>query len=317
MKMEVQTKTERKYEEVFVTHLSNGEKLTLPIHTITGAQPGPILGISAAIHGDEIIGTEIIRRVYDQIDESNLSGTVLLLPIANPLAFESVSRNTPMDMNNLNRLFPGTEKGWISEVLANSITKNFLDKVEYYIDLHAGGAVPIVDYVYIQNDESLSRAFNFPLLYRPSNPYEGTTATYTMSKGIPSITVEVGGGPNFEKDIERGVQGIINSMKHLKMIPGTPVKKEDQTVLTEIKLIRPEHGGLLVPAYDFDYVGKEIVGKQVLAKIYNPKTFELVETIETPFERNVIVQMRGLLATINPGDYSFMIGNLDTAEPNK
>lgn len=55
----------------------------------------------------------------------------------------------------------------------------------------------------------------------------------------------------------------------------------------------------------------------MLAKIYNPKTFELVETIETPFERNVIVQMRGLLATINPGDYSFMIGNLDTAEPNK
>lgn len=317
--MELKLKTERKYEEILVTHLSNGEKVTLPLHTIVGAKPGPVLGISAGIHGDEIIGTEIIRRIYDLIDESVLSGTILLLPIANPLAFEGLSRNTPLDMNNLNRLFPGKEGGWVTEALAHSITAIFLDKIDHFIDLHAGGAVPIVDYVYIQNDEALSRAFNFPLLYRPAsggatNVYEGTTGTYTVDKGIPTVTVEVGGGPNFEKDIVRGVEGIVNSLKHLKMIPGTPVKNENQVVLTEIGLIRPKHGGLLVPEFDFSFVGKEIKGKQVLCKIYNPKTFELLETIETPFERNVVVQMRGLLGTINPGDYSFMIGNLDTAE---
>ncbi|WP_342506089.1 succinylglutamate desuccinylase/aspartoacylase family protein [Sporosarcina sp. FSL K6-2383] len=305
----------RTYEEIFVTHLSNGEKVTLPIHTIVGEKPGPVLGISAVIHGDEIIGAEIIRRIYNQIDESELSGTIMLLPVANSLAFESLTRNTPLDMNNLNRLFPGKEDGWSSEILAHSITKNFLDKVDHYIDLHAGGAVPIVDYVYIQNDEALSRAFNFPLLYRPTDIYEGTTATYTVAKGVPSVTVEIGGGPNYNEHVERGVQGIVNCLKHLQMIPGTAEKREDQVVLSEITIIRPKNGGMLVPEFDFEAVGQEIKGQQVLCNIYNPKTFDLIETIKTPYERNIVVLMRGLIGKVNPGDYGYMIGNLETAEP--
>jgi len=67
----------------------------------------------------------------------------------------------------------------------------------------------------------------------------------------------------------------------------------------------------------FFVVGKEIEGKKVLANIYNPKTFELLETIETPFEKNIVVLMRGLLGKVNPGDYGYMIGNLETAESSK
>ncbi|MFD1205583.1 succinylglutamate desuccinylase/aspartoacylase family protein [Sporosarcina contaminans] len=304
----------RKFEEVTVTHLSNGEKVSLGIHTIKGSKPGPTLGISAAIHGDEIIGSEIIRRIYESINDEELSGTLLLLPVANPLAFEALSRNTPLDMNNLNRLFPGNENGWVSEQLAKSIVVNFLDQVDFYIDLHAGGAVPIVDYVYIQNAEEMSRAFDFPLLYRPADVYEGTTATYTTEKGIPSVTVEIGGGPNFREHIDRGIKGIINCLKYLKMIPGDTVISSKQTVLSEIQIIRPKQGGMLVPEYSFDHVGKKIEGKQVLANIYNPKTFELLETIETPFEQNIVVLMRGLVGKVNAGDYGYMLGNLETAE---
>lgn len=304
----------REYIEVPVTHLSNGVKVTLPLHTIKGAKPGPVLGLSAVIHGDEIIGAEILRRVYARLQEEQLSGTVLLLPVANPLAFESLTRNTPLDMNNLNRVFPGDPQGWVTDQLAHVIATEFLDKLDAYIDLHAGGAVPIVDYVYIQNDEALSRAFNFPVLYRPSQPYEGTTATYTTAKGIPSVTVEVGGGPNFEKDIERGVAGIFNCMRHLQMLPGEVEKAPKQVVVTEIKSIRPTQGGLMVPAFSFDAVGSVIEGEQVLARTYNPQTFEELEVIKTPYARNLVILMRGLLQKVSPGDYGFMIGNLDTAE---
>lgn len=304
----------RTFEEVTVTHLSNGEKISLPIHTIKGKKPGPTMGISASIHGDEVIGSEIIRRVYEFVDEEQLAGTLLLLPVANPMAFEGLSRNTPMDMNNLNRLFPGNKNGWVSELLADSIVENFLDRIDYYIDLHAGGEVPIVDYIYIHNDEEMSKSFNFPLLYRPSNPYEGTTATYTMEKGIPSVTVEIGGGPNFEKDIEKGFQGVINCLRHLNILPENPEITVEQTILTEIKIIRPKQGGMLVPEYDFESVGEKIEGKQVLSKIYNPKTFELLETIETPFEQNIVVLMRGFVGKVNAGDYGYMLGNLETAE---
>lgn len=304
----------REFKEVVVTHLSNGTPLSLPIHTIRGVKEGPVLGISALVHGDEIIGAEIIRRVYNRLDESELSGVVKLLPVSNPLAFESMTRNTPLDMNNLNRVFPGDKNGWVTEQLAHSMVKNFLDEIEVYIDLHAGGATPIVDYVYIQNDEELSRAFNFPVLYRPAHPYEGTTATYTGEKGIPSITVEVGGGPNYDKDIERGVEGIFNVMRKLKMIPGAVTPPPEQKVMTEITILRPKEGGIMVPEFDFSSVGTVIEGNQVLARTYNPRTFEELEVIRAPFKKNLVILTRGLFNKVSPGDYGFMLGNLDTAE---
>ncbi|MEH7346511.1 M14 family metallopeptidase [Bacillus sp. JJ1532] len=306
----------REYKEVIVTHLSNGNPLSLPIHTIHGVKEGPVLGISALVHGDEIIGAEIIRRVYNRLDESNLSGVVKLLPVANPLAFESMTRNTPLDMNNMNRLFPGNKNGWVTEQLAHSMVENFLDHIDVFIDLHAGGAIPIVDYVYIQNDEDLSRAFNFPILYRPSNPYEGTTATYAIGKGIPSITVEVGGGPNYDRDIERGVAGIFNVMKKLKMIPGEMTPAPEQKVMTEIATIRPIQGGIMVPEFDFSSVGTVIEGNQVLARTFNPRTFEELEVIRTPFQKNLVILTRGLFHKVDPGDFGFMLGNLDSAEKN-
>ncbi|MDN4075360.1 succinylglutamate desuccinylase/aspartoacylase family protein [Fictibacillus terranigra] len=304
----------REYKEVLVTHLSNGTPLSLPIHTIHGEKDGPVLGLSALVHGDEIIGAEILRRVYNRLKESELSGVVKLLPVSNPLAFENMTRNTPLDMNNLNRVFPGFEDGWVTEQVAHSMVENFLNEIDIYIDLHAGGTVPIVDYVYIQNDEELSRAFNFPVLFRPSYPYEGTTATYTVERGIPSVTVEVGGGPNFENDIERGVDGIFNCMRKLNMLPGEVVPPPEQTVMTEIQIIRPKHGGIMVPEFDFSSVGTVIEGNQVLARTYNPRTFEELEVIRTPFEKNLVILTRGLLNKVNPGDYGFMIGNTLTAE---
>jgi hypothetical protein len=194
------------------------------------------------------------------------------------------------------------------------MVKNFLDDIDIYIDLHSGGSTPIVDYVYIQNDEALSRAFNFKILYRPDRPYEGTTATYTVQKGIPSVTVEVGGGPNFDTHIERGVEGIFNCMRHLNMIPGDVQPAPEQQVMTEIATLRPKEGGLMVPAFDFNSIGTVIEGKQVLSRTYNPRTFEELEVIYTPFERNLVILMRGSFNKVNPGDYGFMIGNLDTAE---
>ncbi|MFJ7728534.1 succinylglutamate desuccinylase/aspartoacylase family protein [Neobacillus sp. NPDC097160] len=304
----------REYKEVIVTHLSNGTPLSLPIHTIRGVKEGPVLGVSALVHGDEIIGAEIVRRVYNRLNESELSGTVKLLPVANPLAFESMTRNTPLDMNNLNRVFPGNKNGWVTDQIAHAMVKNFLDEIDVYIDLHAGGAVPVVDYVYIQNDEELSRAFNFPVLYRPAHPYEGTTATYTVEKGIPSITVEVGGGPNYEKDIERGVEGIFNCMRKLNMLPGAVIPPPEQVVMTEIASIRPLQGGIMVPEFDFNSVGTVIEGNQVLARTYNPRTFEELEVIRAPFQRNLVILTRGLFNKVSPGDYGFMLGNLDTAE---
>lgn len=305
---------EKIFEEIVVSHLSNGEQITIPVHKYKGSKPGPIVGISAAVHGDEIIGSEIIRRVANELSTKEISGEIWLLPIVNQLAFESLTRNTPLDMNNLNRLFPGDPNGWISDQIAYKFTKEILEKVDFYIDIHSGGAVPIVDYVYIHNDEELSKAFLSSYLYRPKVNYEGTTATVTGSLNTPSVTIEIGGGPNYEKDIKRGVDGVINQLRYTRNINEELLTLDGQIVLTEIAGIRPTQGGILVPGFNFESVNKKIEGKQVLAEIYNPKTFELLETIETPFDNNVVILMRGYVGKVNSGDYGFMIGNLDTAE---
>ncbi|WP_042476323.1 succinylglutamate desuccinylase/aspartoacylase family protein [Bacillus ndiopicus] len=302
------------YEEVEVTHLSNGEKVTFGVHKYKGAAEGPIVGISGAVHGDELIGAEIIRRVAKELENYELKGQVWLIPIVNQLAFENVTRNTPLDMNNLNRVFPGDEKGWITDQLAFKFTKEILEKIDAFIDIHAGGKIPIVDYVYIHNDEGLSKAFLSPYLYRPAISYEGTTATVTTQLNIPSVTIEIGGGPNYEKDIKRGVEGIINQLVYLKVIEGEVKTVENQVVLTEIASIRPTQGGMLVPAFDFSYVNKVIEGPQTIAEIYNPKTFELLETIKAPFEKNVMILMRGYVGTVNSGDYGWMLGNMESKE---
>src|SRR5699024_9687692 len=97
---------------------------------------------------------------------------------------------------------------------------------------------------------------------------------------------------------------------------GEVQKRDDQIVVTEIANILPHHGGLMVPNFEFDMVNQVIEGKQLLSTTYNPLTLEVVEEIYTPFEKNLVILMRGQLNKVNPGDYGFMIGNLDTAEEN-
>jgi hypothetical protein len=133
-------------------------ELRLPLHEITGAQPGPTLGITAGIHGDEYLPLETVRQFVTALNPAQLSGTILAIPVVNPLAIEAQTRNTPIDMNNLNRVFPGDPHGWLTEQLAAVVSEQFLPRLQYLVDLHAGGAQPTVDYVYIQNDEAMSLA---------------------------------------------------------------------------------------------------------------------------------------------------------------
>ncbi|MGE5633392.1 MAG: succinylglutamate desuccinylase/aspartoacylase family protein [Caulobacteraceae bacterium] len=301
------------YSEIKVAYLANGLELTLPVHKLTGGK-GPTVGISAVVHGDELIGAEIVRRLLDILKKEDIKGTIKFMPVANSLAFEDVQRNTPIDRANLNRIYPGNKNGTLTEILAYKMTKEFLEGLDVYIDLHSGGRDPIVDYVYILNDEEMSRAFGSTVLYRPAVNYVGTTSAITSDMGIPSVTIEVGGGPNYESYIEKGVKGILNILKQKKVIKGRVAPRPKQIVVSHIENVNPHHGGLCVPCFEYDKMNKIIEGKQVLARIYNPMTLELLEEIKTPYDKNLVILMRGTLTRIHAGDYAFMIGEMSTAE---
>lgn len=295
-----------------VTTLANGMELRLPVHRITGAHPGPVLGITAGIHGDEYLPIEIVRQIVQQTDPAQLHGSIIAIPVVNPLAIESQTRNTPMDMLNLNRVFPGDANGWITEQLAAVVCEKFLPQIQYLVDLHAGGAQPIVDYVYIQNDEEMSRAFGFPALYRPPHPFEGTLTDVAQKQNVRCVVVEVGGGM-IENDIyiERGVRGVNNVIKYLKMLPGNPIVPAKQTVVTDMRVIRPHFGGLLYPGLKFPDIGTVIPKDTLLGTVINPYTFETLEEIRSPFERGLVILIRPAITKVYPGDYAYMIANAD------
>jgi hypothetical protein len=299
-------------QRVPVATLASGHELSLTLLTVDGARPGPRVGISAMIHGDELDGLLILRRLWESIEPTAINGTLVLLPVANPLAMEQNSRNTPTDMLDMNRLFPGTAGGWLSEQIAHRISTTFIDGLDALIDIHAGGSFPWVDYCYVGNDLSLSRAFLSELLYRPEQWYHGTSASYAISKNVPTVVVEIGGGYQDQAaHVANGIRGVNNCLRHTGTLNGPPVTRP-QLLLREMRVMRPRHGGLCLPRRAL-VPGTRLGPNEALADIVSPYTFDVLETMVTPFEDNVVVLTRNYATRIHPGDYGFMIGNASTA----
>ena len=303
----------RTYRPIRVATLASGTELILPLHDIAGDRSGPTLGISAAIHGEEAVGVEIVYRFLAETDLSDLAGRLLVLPVANPFSYAAITRNTPIDMTNLNRIFPGNRDGMLTEQLAARMVDEFLTKLDVYVDLHAGGAYPTVDYVYIINDEPLSRAFGSRLLYRPQETLSGTSISVTRERKIRSVVVELGGGDVDQGAyVRRGVEGLRNVLRSLQMLPGAPAAPPRQIVLREIAVIRPHQGGLLLP--EVTEMGGEVRGGTVLGRIVSPYSFEELEVIRAPFDRGIVVLTHQTADVVEPGIYGYMIGDLATAE---
>ena len=299
------------YYEIPVCYMTNGMELKLPVHEFYGGS-GPVVGFTASIHGDETIGVEILRRLTEELKKVKINGTVKIMSVANPLAFEAADRNTPIDKTNMNRIFPGNYNGSITEIQARVISDKFLNGLDAYVDVHAGGQDPVVDYVYVINDEEFSRSFLSKILYRPVQDYIGTSATYTKPSNISTVTVECGGGPNDIYYVEKGVKGLLNMLKYKKVIEGKAEVRNDQILLTHIEHVNPHHGGLFVPSLSYDVMNTVVEGKVTLGCVYNPMTLELIEEIKAPYEKNLIILMRGNINRIIPGDFTFMIGDLNS-----
>jgi predicted deacylase len=297
-----------------VAVMANGTEVTLVLHEMSGKNgDGPTVGLCAAIHGNEPTGTEIVLEVARLFGSGNFKGRLLLLPVANPLAFEANSRNTPLDDVNLNRVFPGNSNGWFTDQLAQVITDEFLTKIDVLVDLHAGGDRPTVDYVYIRNAEDLSRAFGSPVLYRADpakvgTVFEGTSVTITEARGVPSVTIELGGGVVDQAPyVARGVQGVKNILATLNMIEEPPAPPRKQTIVNGIKTIRPTQGGFLESA-EKD-LGKTVEADAVLGRVVSPYSFEVLEEIRNPVPEGVLLLSHLTRNVVHPGDYGYMVGS--------
>eukprot|EP01080_Neovahlkampfia_damariscottae_P008114 gene8114-12575_t len=198
------------------------EDISIPIIIAKGVQEGPILGITVALHGNEINGIVVVHRLMEKLDLKTLNGTVVAIPVCNPLAYGNSIRyfNDGIDLNSV---FPGKEHGSTSEVYVYRLFTNILTQFEYLIDMHTASHGRI-NSLYVRSDMNDLSTSRMALLHYPEIIVHNTSKTTLrgtlMALGIKTITIEIGNPSVFqEKFIAITLRGVWEVMKFLTMIP--------------------------------------------------------------------------------------------------
>ena len=209
--------------------------ITMPVHVVHGKKDGPVLFISAAIHGDEINGVEIIRRILSLGTINRMKGTLLAVPVVNVFGFNSHSRYLP-DRRDLNRSFPGGESGSLAGRIANIFLKEVVCRSTIGIDLHTA-AINRDNFPQIRADlknEKLSvvaKRFESPVILH-SAPPTGSLRLAAEQEGVPVMVYEAGEALRFdEMSIRVAVRGILNVMTELGMLAKLKPKKPKLPIL--------------------------------------------------------------------------------------
>lgn len=316
-----------------VSRLASGLELALPLHILNGVNPGPTLMLTAVSHGDATTGFECIRQVMEQVDLNELRGTIIAVPMQNPIAFEWDWRNTPLDCYNMNRTYPGNPRGWVTEQMA-AVVSPLCDYADALIDWHGGGYGDAINYVLSKQGSAdvgsaeltaridhMARTFGLEYMYggKPAGPdaaYAGTLTDYMIIKGKPAIVAEVGTGivEVHTKIVETSVRGVFNVMKDMGMYPGTPVIPKTQWIVKTRSVTRPKNGGMFYPVIGYEYLNKTVPQGTLMAVIRDPITTEIIEEMRAPFEETVFLDMRATMTKVHPGDYAYIIANMTDAQ---
>ena len=305
----------------------NGGEVCLPVHVLRGSAEGPTLTLLATTHGDQWFNIEAMRRVVARADTHDLRGTVLVVPVANPVAFNQLVRCMPdrSDAPDLQRVFPGGNN-WLSEQIAQTIVAQVLSRTDYLIDFHNcpwGASLMMVVYgidlpnaEVIQQSRLMARAFGCPSVNKARllTVFPGPKAVLSHAAavlGIPSIAAEIG-GPGFspaleESWIESNVTGVWNVMIHLGMLRGS-LKLPSRCLYWErMVMVTPRVGGLLEPRLGADSLMEEVEAGQLLGRVLSPFTFKELEELKAPVDGAIIVAPRAYPA--RPGDWSYVLAD--------
>ena len=216
---------QRALVDLEMPRLSSHTALSMPVHVIHGRRDGPTLFVCAAVHGDELNGVEIIRRVLKTRTLQRLRGTLIAVPVVNAYGLIHESRYLP-DRRDLNRSFPGSDEGSLAARLANLFLEEIVSRCSHGIDLHTG-AIHRTNLPQIRGNLDdpetlrLARAFDVPVLLN-SSLRDGSLRAAAGELGIPTLLYEAGEALRFDEvSIRAGTQGVLNVMRALEMLPPT------------------------------------------------------------------------------------------------
>jgi predicted deacylase len=231
-----------------IARLPSHTQIDTPIYVHRALEEGPVLALMAGMHGDEINGMEIVRRILDSDLHRVKRGTVVCMPITNVYGFLNFSRDVP-DGKDVNRSFPGSKSGSLASRVAYNLTHQVIPFIDFGVDFHTGGAMR-TNYPQVramlnnEKNQELAHAFSAP--FTIDSPFRPNSLRKEASKkGKNIIVYEAGESLRFDQHgIEEGISGTLRLMRHLNMIDWAPDAKAENKIIWSTSWIRAKHAGL-------------------------------------------------------------------------
>lgn len=297
--------------QVPVARLYTHTPMAMPVHVIHGRREGPRMFVSGAIHGDEIIGTEIIRRLIGMKKIKTLRGTLIAVPVVNVYAFVQHSRYSP-DRRDLNRFFPGSEKGSLTSRLADTFMQEIVRGSQYGIDLHAGSNhranLPQIRAA-IEDPETLrlAKAFQVPVVINAATR-DGSLRQAAADEGVCSLLYESGEALRFDEvAIRAGLRGVLAVMTAVGMLraPRKPKRSIDPLIADTTSWVRAPISGILQMT---SHLGGKVARNARIGVIADPFG-GAEEDLRSPVSGMVIGRLN--LPLVHQGDAVIHIAHLD------
>ena len=293
------------------TELFEGVPISTPVLVVNGKLAGPTLCLTAAIHGDELNGIEMVRRVVHNLDPEKLSGAVLGVPIVNLQGFWRGSRYLP-DRRDLNRYFPGNPTGSAASRIAHAFFTEIIVHCDALIDLHTGSFeranLPQLR-ADLRNPDvvTMTQGFGATVILH-SEPVEGTLRYAATAADIPAVTLEAGGPAELElTEVKHGVKGIETLLNTLGMLKRIRLWGESEPVYYRSTWVRANRGGILLADVT---LGSSVRRGDLLGTITDPMNNESTK-LYSPHSGRIIGMARNQV--VMPGFAAFHIG-IQTSE---
>src|SRR5215203_2203732 len=280
---------------------SGDQGTTIPISVIHGTKPGPVLALTAGVHGYEYPPILALQRLRATLDPKSLAGTVIMVHVANlPSFLGRTVYYSPADGKNLNRVFPGDPEGTLSERIADVITRKIIERATHVVDLHCGdgneslrpysywittGSPQVADF-----GKKMALAFGLDHIIvdreRPTDPKASLYLSNTgVTRGKPALTIEAGGLGSTDNEsivqIERGIAGVL---KLLKMRSEGPAAVSSPILLERSEVLRSNFTGIFQGAVE---KGHTVAKGTILGRVFD---FDgtLLEEINATFAGEVL-----------------------------
>ncbi|MFP7569532.1 succinylglutamate desuccinylase/aspartoacylase family protein [Marivita sp. S2033] len=304
----------RKTVNLPISTLSDHTPVTLSAHVIHGRSDGPTIFVSAGIHGDEVIGVEIVRRLLRAKNLKSVRGTLIVVPIVNTFGFLNHSRYLP-DRRDLNRCFPGSANGSLASRLAHIFMDEIVARCSLGIDLHSAAIhrmnLPQIR-VSANNPQTLKLAYAFgaPVILT-SALRDGSLRQEAKARGVDVLLYEAGEGMRFdEMSVRAGVAGILRVLKETGLLPAAGIAKPRAKSLlcTNSSWMRAPVGGLLRM---FKGEGDVVEEGDIVAAISDPFGDGEIEVVA---RNGGIIVGRAVMPVVHEGDALFHIAAVKSAD---